>query len=120
MLFASRLRVSDTAPARARAVHVVFALALTRRYEFGVNPRTVLVGHLQREFGAAVRGHPKAKAQPALKEDKRRIIELPDLDRGAVRAQIKRLYDLVSGRAKSDLDFGPRSRCARRLCRIGL
>ena len=99
----------------ARAMNVVFALAFTRRDDFRIESRAILVGHLQCQLGAAVR-HAKAKAQAAPEEGQRSIVEQPDLDRGAAGAQIERVFDLVRRRAQRDLDFrAHRRRAARRV-----
>ena len=82
VFLASNFELSDTAPAMVpsvRAIYIVFALALSRWYELRVKPRTILVGHLQREYGATIGRHPEAKAQPARKLGKvrgRRIARL--------------------------------------------
>ena len=117
VLLALRRRVRDTDASNARAVHIVFALALTLRYELGVKPCAILVGHLEREFGATICGHTKAKAQSSTKERKRGVIELPDLDGRAMGAQIKRLQNPVNGRTNGDLNFCPGPlRAERRPC----
>src|SRR4030095_12980523 len=70
---------------RARAIDSVFAFALPRRYDFGVKSRAILVDYLQGEFGAML-ACSKAKAHPAPEKSQRRIIEQPDVERGAAGA----------------------------------
>src|SRR5262249_46929717 len=91
--------------ARALAVNIVFTLAFAARDQSRIESRAILVGELQREFGAAVLRDSKAKPHSSPEKRQRSVVQLPDLDRRAPWLQIERVDDPMGGSAEADLNL---------------